>query len=121
MSEGIRLAYERDPSIASRISETRVRNGYSLSTDLAAKKKMSESAKIRANTAEGRKRLSDAAKSLQVSLSNDPERKLEISEKISKGNKGKKRQRFQCPHCDKNVPMNVFVRCHGPKCRHRLP
>ena len=46
-------------------------------------------------------------------------RKQTEEEKLRRGlaNKGSKRERLDCPHCHKNVAVNIYARYHGDRCK----
>lgn len=37
----------------------------------------------------------------------------------SLANKGKKKPRLLCPHCEQHIAVNTYARWHGDKCKHR--
>jgi ribosomal protein S27AE len=116
ISKGVKVSREKDPTIVQRIKATRESNGgYVYSEE--AKEKMSNSAKIRANTDEGKERMKAAALSLKETLSKDPDRKKEIYEKVAAGTRGIKREKVQCPNCGQSGALNVMVRWHFDNCR----
>ena len=116
ISKGVRASREKDPTIGKRIKATRESNGgYVYSEEI--KEKMSKSAKIRANTDEGKERMKMAALSLKETLSNDPDRKTEIYEKVASGTRGIKREKVECPNCGQSGALNVMVRWHFDNCR----
>jgi len=85
------------------------------------KQKMSASAKIRANTEEGKKQLSENGKK---GKGREPWNKGSAGE-FTIGEEGKRkiseswknRQKVKCPHCDIECMPNTFKRWHGDKCK----
>ncbi len=47
----------------------------------------------------------------------DPQEIIKRSEKLRSMNM--KRDRLDCPHCSKNVPVNIYARYHGDRCKHK--
>jgi hypothetical protein len=46
-----------------------------------------------------------------------PGNKHALGNQSGKMNKGKKREIFECVHCNKKVPVNMYARYHGDKCK----
>ena len=36
------------------------------------------------------------------------------------GRTGRQHVKMQCPHCPKIIAKNVYYRCHGDKCKHKV-
>ena len=36
------------------------------------------------------------------------------------GMRGKKQPRTICPHCNRDIPNNIYAKCHGDKCKSKL-
>lgn len=47
----------------------------------------------------------------------DPQEVAKRSEKLRSMNM--KRDRLDCPHCSKNVAVNIYARYHGDRCKHK--
>lgn len=114
ISEGLKRAYQKDTTISARVLETKIRNG-TLRHSAEAKMKMQKSAKIRANTAEGRMNMKKAAIKMQENMTE--EQKTKRSEMTSKRFKGIKKKQIACPHCDKIGAPNVMSRWHFDNCK----
>lgn len=50
---------------------------------------------------------------------NRPQLSKEARKKIGEKNRGKKREKVTCPHCQKSVAVNVAPRWHFDNCKHK--
>ncbi|EIE0653053.1 hypothetical protein LCU68_003984 [Salmonella enterica] len=88
--------------------------GKSHSTE--TKSRIAQASKGKRHTQEARERMSKAVKAAYADrVMGDAERN-----RRSEAQQGKKQIRATCPHCLKNIAVNVYARCHGDKCKQRL-
>lgn len=80
------------------------------------KARIGQASKEKRHTEESRELMSKAIKAAYADrVMSDAERK-----RRSEAQKGKKQHRTICPHCFKDVAVNVYARCHGDNCKHRV-
>jgi len=122
---------KRDPKIGKKIRDTRIKNNsYILTKEIKEKIRNGNLGKVRSE--EQRKNMSKGQKGKQLS-----EKHKEQLRKNGRKNKGKKhtaesrknmsmahigikQKRKQCLYCNQSIPVNIYPRYHGEKCKNNI-